>query len=251
MTRVTAAGAAVAAGLVLTGCAAGSFGSSDASEIVVGAASSTAVVLDLIVADWNASQEDTDVVVSYAGSASLREQVAAGAPIDVVITADEATMGDLLAAGHVDRVTPVATNAVVLAVRADSQLADATPAMALDPDLLLGVCAVGVPCGDAARSAAADADVTLRPDTETTSVRSLVRQLTDGELDVGVVYLTDIEASDGELVALDSFGSDTSNTYLAARSIDTANDGVTSEFVDFLVAPSARQRFVDAGFGLP
>ena len=61
-----------------------------------------------------------------------------------------------------------------------------------DADLLIGLCAEEVPCGQFGREALANAGVTPSIDTNEPDVRSLLTKVEAGELDAGIVYVTDV-----------------------------------------------------------
>ncbi|MCI0347718.1 MAG: substrate-binding domain-containing protein, partial [Chloroflexi bacterium] len=62
-------------------------------------------------------------------------------------------------------------------------------------ELLIGLCAEEVPCGRFAREALAKAGVTPRIDTNEPDVRALLTRVAAGELDAGIVYVTDTIAA--------------------------------------------------------
>src|SRR5690606_34956034 len=66
-----------------------------------------------------------------------------------------------------------------------------------DDELLIGLCAEGVPCGDFARQALAKAEVIPEVDTNETDARALITKIEAGELDAGIAYVTDVLASEG------------------------------------------------------
>jgi molybdate transport system substrate-binding protein len=62
-------------------------------------------------------------------------------------------------------------------------------------DLLIGLCAEEVPCGEFGREALANAGVTPAQDTDEPDVRSLLTKIEAGDLDAGIVYATDVLAA--------------------------------------------------------
>ena len=65
-----------------------------------------------------------------------------------------------------------------------------------DEALLIGLCAEEVPCGDFGRQALENAGVTPAIDTNEPDVRALLTKIAEGELDAGIVYVTDVLAPD-------------------------------------------------------
>ena len=221
--------------------------SSPDDALIVAAASSTAPVLDPLVDEW-AELLGRPIEVSYSGSSAIREQVRSGAPVDVVLVADEAILAELTADGLTDSGVVLASNAVVMATRSDDGVSDL--AAALDPGAILGVCAPGVPCGDGALDAAALAGVELMPDTEEPNVRSLLRKLLDGEVDAAAVYRSDVATTEGALVIVPGFEDASPNRYVAAT-VEAESDGAAQQLLELLSGAEAREAFADAGFGPP
>lgn len=162
---------------------------------VFAAASLTGVMAELETT-YEANHPSVDVVVNLAGSSTLRTQILEGAPADVVATANPQVMDDLVEAGMVaGSPRPFASNRLVIALAPGNPgrvrgLADLTR-----PELFVGLCAAGVPCGDLADSALAEAGVMVTPDTREPDARSLLGKIRSGELDAGLVYATDVAAA--------------------------------------------------------
>ena len=100
------------------------------------------------------------VVAVVAGSSTLLAQLAAGADADVLITADAATMDRAAAEGLVQGAPVViAANALVLATAAGNPGHVTGLGDLARGDLLVGLCAVEVPCGALAQRALEGAGV--------------------------------------------------------------------------------------------
>ena len=239
---------------LLTGC--GPDGGDDpaaapSQELLVSGAASLADVLGDLEAAFEDANPAVDVVVNLAASPVLRDQVLAGAPVDVLATADEATMQAVVDAGLVAG-GPVtfATNTLAIAVPAGNPAGVAGLSSLAEESLFVGLCAPGVPCGDLARSALADADVVPAVDSEEPDVRALLTKVAAGELDVGIVYATDVAAQAGAVDALPVPDSPTTR-YPAAVLADAPAPDVAQAFVAFLGSDEGRALLVARGFGAP
>ena len=188
------------------------------------------------------------VLVSLAGSATLREQLLAGAPADVFIPA---ASSHLTAVANERRLAApavlVAKNSLALAVPTGNPAQITGLADLARPELLVGLCAGTVPCGALAQIALAQAGITPSPDTEAANVSALATQLAAGELDVAIVYKTNTLA-DG-IALVEAVPGDAS--YPAGVLADTDNELVAQAFVEFLVSPGAQEIFTQHGFVLP
>lgn len=191
----------------------------------------------------------SDVTFSFAGSSALREQILAGAPADVIATADEATIDALVQAGVAGDPELLAANQLQLAVPAGNPAGVTGLADLADDDLLVGLCAAEVPCGRLAREVLTAAGVTPSPDTEEPDVRALLTKLAEAELDVGLVYRSDVAAAGGAVeVVADDLGPAAATTYPIAVLTDAADPDLAAEFVTFVRSAGGRAILLEHGF---
>lgn len=239
---------AVALAWALSAC------SSNSSGTVIFAASSLAAATDGINAALETDGTDPPEWV-LAGSSRLIAQVRDGARPDIVVAADASQLDQILDFGYVLVERPVIANRLVLAV-ADGNPAGVGGLDDLSRDApLLGFCAPEVPCGAAAVRIAAEVGVTMRPDTAEPNVRALARKLANGELDAGLVYVTDARSlglqmiDDARLADLGDCSHPAVTRYgiaVLAHGADTANPSPAMA-VDRYLLSDALQR---AGFEL-
>ena len=166
--------------------AAGCGSAAEDGEVVVMAASSLTDVIEIVF------EHRESVTPVMAGSSTLVAQLAAGAEADVLITADASTMERAVSEGLVGTAPVlIATNRLVLATPADNPGGVTRLADLARRDLLIGLCAAEVPCGQLAGQALGEAQITPAADTLEPNVRALAAKLSLGELDAGLVYATD------------------------------------------------------------
>lgn len=237
---------AVGGFVAMTGCAEGA----TASTVVVSAASSLTDAFGQMEDEFEAANPDIDVVVNLASSATLREQILDGAPVDVFASANESTMAELVTAGRAAG-TPVvfARNRLQIAVpRGNPGRVTGLSDFARD-GLLIGLCAEGVPCGDLARKALQAAAIEPSIDTNEANVRALLTKLEAGEIDAGIVYVSDLVAAGGEVEAID-FGE--ASGYIADYPIVVVEGGPNPEgaaaFVNFVVSEEGQRILANNGF---
>jgi molybdate transport system substrate-binding protein len=148
-----------------------------------------------------------DVKLSFAGSDELAAQIRKGVKPDVFAAANTKLPDELFAEGLVEKPTVFAGNELVIAVPADGSKIDSLDDLAAS-GTKLAIGAKGVPVGDytrkvldalpAARSKAIIANVrSNEPD-----VKGVVGKLTQGAVDAGFVYRSDVRAADDELKAI-------------------------------------------------
>ena len=221
--------------------------------ITVSAAASLTDVFPVIAAAFMKRFPGTSVKFNFGGSSALVQQVLAGAPVDVLATASEATMWKATNAGAVGRPLLFAKNSMAVVMPKDnpagiSRLSDLTR-----PGVLVGVCAVQVPCGAAAGDLLAKNSLTLRPVTLELDVRALLSKVVSGDLDAGIVYVTDVRAALDQVssVAIPSH-LNVLTTYPIAAVVDAPNPTAAAAFVAYVrYTPSAQGILRAYGFAKP
>ncbi len=188
------------------------------------------------------------VTVSFAGSARLAAQVEAGAPADVVATADAVSMAELVGAGLVEAPQDFATNRLTIAVPPGNPkgvrgLADLSRA-----DLQVVLADPSVPAGRYGRHALERAGVAVRPVSLELDVRSAAAKVASGEADAAIVYATDVPV--GAQVPIPEV-SNVAATYSVAVVRGTPLAGAAQAFVDRLLGPRGRDILLARGFGIP
>lgn len=196
---------------------------------------------------------DVDVKLSFAGSSDLVAQITEGAEADVFASADNKNMDKLvdadLAAGDP---AEFATNTLVIAVPPGNPAGVKTLSDLTKAGLQLVVCAPEVPCGNAARTVAEAAGLTLKPVSEEQSVSDVLAKVEAGEADAGLVYVTDVKGA-GDKVEGIAFPEAASvvNHYPLVAVEGSGNADLAQEWMDLVLSAEGQQVFADAGFGPP
>lgn len=219
-------------------------------HLVVLAAASLAPVLTELGDDLEAAHPGLQIDFSFAASSALAEQVVAGAPADVLLTASAATM--TTAAEHVVDKAVFAGNTLVIVTPPDNPGKVATLEDLTDGDLRLALCAEEVPCGAAAAQVIDKAGLTITPDTYAENVTAALTLAVAGEVDAALVYTTDAkDAGDDVLMIELPEASAVVNDYLVATVADAPNPTAARAFRDLLTSERGRSALADAGFRLP
>lgn len=243
----------VTACLLLAACSSGSAdtGDADKSALVVLAASSLTEAFGELEQSYEREHPEVDVQVSYDSSSTLAQQVLEGAPADVLATADEQTMASVtdeaLTGGEP---VPFASNILTLVTPVDDPggVCDVTD---LDSaDVTFAVCVPDAPCGQAAQALLALDDVAASPTTEQENVKSVLTQVTTGQVDAGLVYVTDAQAAGDQVrtVAIEN-ASEVVNSYPIAVLADAADPSAARAWVDLVTSPEGQRVLKSYGFG--
>lgn len=198
--RASAAAGLAAIALALGACS----GDDGQEEITVFAAASLTDAFGELATAFEAEHPGVTVRLSLAGSAALRTQILEGAPADVFASASPDEVAALAAAGLVREQRTLASNALVVATRADAIGSFADLAA---PGVRLVLAGEDVPAGRYARAALAlaDTDGTFGEDfarrvlanvrSNEANVRAALAKVELGEADAAIVYATDLAAA--------------------------------------------------------
>jgi molybdate transport system substrate-binding protein len=245
--------AAVALAVAALGLAACGGDSSDASsdQVVVSAASSLEPAFSVY-----AESAGIDAKQSFAGSDDLAAQIRQGVRPDVYAAANTSLPDELHAEGLVGKPVVFATNELVLAVPSDSGI-DSVSELA-EPDRTLAIGAEGVPVGDYTREVLGrlphdeGAAILANVRSEEPDVTGTVGKLTQGAVDAGFVYVTDVVAAGDALRAIHLPPRLRPDVAYGAAAVDGAsNPPGARQFVDGLLRGAGAAALRDAGFGPP
>lgn len=224
--------------------------------LTVFAAASLAGPFDEIGTAFGAAHPGVTVRYSYGGSSDLVSQLAAGAPADVLATADEPTMQQATDKSLVPESQLFATNNLAILVAPHNPLGLTGAKDLARPDLKLVVCAPQVPCGAATGRALKAAGVTISPVSEESNVTDTAGKVTSGQADAAVVYTTDVAKAEaaGTGTGVPLGVDQTPNRYpigVTAGGAAGANAGIARAYVAYVTGAEGQAILAKAGFGKP
>lgn len=255
-TRSAAALLAALSALLLTSCGTGGPDGARAESpdtvIRVFAAASLTDAFDELAREFQADNPGLDVELNLAGSSSLRAQILAGAPADVFASASAAVMAEVVAADAAAGTLTFATNRLQIAVPSGNPAGLTGIEDFGRPELFLGLCAEQVPCGALADAALEHAGVVPAVDTREPDVRALANKVALGELDAGIVYVTDVLALSSRLDGIDlPDRSSLEARYPIAPLTGADNVEGADAFIAFVLSAEGREILARHGFGAP
>lgn len=237
--------------VVLAAC--GDDGGSVEGEVLVSAAASLTDAFADVEAAFEDANPDVDIVLNLASSSSLREQILEGAPADVFASANTSNMDQVAEAGEVEGEAEIfVLNLLQIAVPSGNPAGVTGLEDFGREELLIGLCAEEVPCGDFAREALANAGVTPSIDTNEPDVRALLTKVEAGELDAGITYVTDVTSTGGTVDGVDI--PDDQNVvaeYPIAALSNAPNPDAAAAFVEFVLSDEGQAILAGYGFALP
>jgi len=233
--------------LAVMACWISSCGASSGQRVKVLTASSVAQVVESL--DENSElgvDSSTTIELVVDGSDRLVRRLITEGEGDVLVTADEVTMGAAADAGVLTGTPrPIALNRLAIVSHPSVDPPPGTLAELAEMDSL-AVCVPSAPCGRASLAAATTAGVRLTPTTEELSVRAVLTRVRSGEIDAGLVYRSDLQAA-GDSVNGVTLGPEVSEP--VTLMVATVSDRPEAQLVvDALIAEPARLRLGSAGF---
>lgn len=245
---------AIAALALLTACSpadADDDSSKKSEKLTVFAAASLHEVFTDLAEDFE-TEHGAAVALSFAGSSDLVAQLDAGAPADVLITADERTMGLAQDSDLIDgEPVLVASNFLVLVTPPDNPANVAGLDDSLDGANLV-LCAPQVPCGAASERLADLLEIELNPVSQEQSVTSVLGKVTSGQADAGLVYGSDAASAGEKVHKIDIPRSEEIvNLYPGALVKGASNSELGQKWLDMIAGPQGQAALTAAGFGTP
>jgi molybdate transport system substrate-binding protein len=199
----------VAIGALAVGACGGDDGSSGSGggggtpELTVSAAAS----LKAAFTNYGARFSAAKARFSFAGSDQLAAQIEQGVRPDVYAAANTKLPNDLYEKGLVEKPTVFAGNELVLAVPANGTKVASLQDLAKD-GVTIAIGAKDVPVGSYTRTVLAKmpagrrAAVLANVRSEEPDVSGITGKLTQGAVDAGFLYISDVRATDGKLKAI-------------------------------------------------
>jgi molybdate transport system substrate-binding protein len=248
MRRAVVAGLAV---LALAGCGGDDDNSASAkSRLVVSAAASMTEALTACARDF----PDATVRLSFAGSDELAAQIRQGVKPDVYAAANTRLPEELNAEGLLGRPVEFATNEFVLAVPDDSDI-DSVEDLTRD-GVKIAIGSESVPIGSYTRETLAklprDQEQAILDNVRSNEpdVKGIVGKLTQGAADAGFVYVTDVNATNGALKAIELPAELEPDVTYGAGVVEGARQPEQGQaFVDGLTDGPCADALEEAGFG--
>lgn len=201
---------------------------------------------------FEAAHPGTRVVLNFGPSSGLATQINQGAPADVFASASTRNMDQVVAAGVATSPTDFAGNVMEIAVppanpAGISQLSDLARST-----VKVALCQKAVPCGVSAARALSNANLTVTPVTQEVDVKSVLAKVTLGEVDAGVVYVTDVRAAGTKVKGVVIPADVNASTKYPIATLTKAPNKVTAQaFTDYVLSADGARVLAADGFTKP
>jgi molybdate transport system substrate-binding protein len=235
-----------------SGSASASGPASVTGQITVLAASSLQEAFTKLGSQFAAAHPGAKVVFSFGPSSGLAEQIGQGAPADVFASASTKTMDTVVSGGGAASSTNFVSNTMEIAVPPKNPAHIATVSDLARKGVKVALCQAAVPCGATALKVFDNAKIKVTPVTEEIDVKSTLSKVTLGEVDAGVVYVTDVRAAGPAVQGIEIPADlNASTTYPIAALTASKNKATARAFVDYVLSPPGLAALTAAGFSKP
>jgi molybdate transport system substrate-binding protein len=229
-----------------------------AADLTVSAAASLTHAFRELAPLFEAAHPGTRLNLNFAASGLLLQQIAKGAPVDVLASADQETMDQAQSQNLIraDKRRDFVSNRLVVIVPAASKNVPKTLADLTRPDharIAIGLPA-SVPVGRYTRSVLEGAKLweAIEPKAVgATHVRQVLDYVQRAEVDAGFVYATDAALMPDRVRVALAVPTPQPIRYPVAPLPAGPNAAMGEKFVDFLFTPPAQAVLARFGFGKP
>ena len=203
-----------------------------ASNVTVFAASSMTESFTQVGKQFEKAHSGIKIVFSFQASSTLITQIKAGAPADILVSAEPFSGG-----------SDYLVNRVVLGVPKTSAI---TKVSDLNNKKVTWIqCAHEVPCGSTADAALVGEGVTSRPISLEPKVSSAVAKLLAGEVDAAIIYRTDVLANK-KLRAIEFANKDAAKTSYQIAQL--SKNRWAASFKNYLQSKAVLKQLQNRGF---
>lgn len=257
--RLRAGLGAIAIAVTVAGCDTSSIAAGGSSHspaprgsITVSAAASLTESFRALDKQFEAAHPGVRITFNFGASSALAAQISQGAPADVFASASPTNMHSVVQAGAAHSPADFAKNTMEIAVPRDNPAGITQLADLAKPSVKVALCQPQVPCGAAAKQVFANAKITVKPVTLEADVKSTLTKVTLGEVDAGVVYVTDVKAAGVKVKGIViPTGLNASTDYPIALLTRAKNPVLAQAFVDYVQSAEGRAVLREAGFSSP
>src|SRR2546430_6473254 len=220
--------------------------------ITVFAASSLKDTFTQLGQQFEAANPGDTVKFSFGASSTLATQINSGAPADVFASASTKNMDQVVTKGTAPSPQNFAKNIMEVAVPPSNPAKVTSVNDLAKSSVKVALCQPLVPCGVVAAEVFKNAKITVKPVTLQPDVKSVLTQVELGNVDAGVVYVTDVEAASSKVKGVTIPANvNATTTYPIAALTHSKEQAIPAAFVGSALSPPGEQVLKAAGFEQP
>jgi molybdate transport system substrate-binding protein len=230
----------------------GSWSAPLSGSIRVFAAASLTEAFGTLGKRFQASHPATTVTLSFGASSTLATQITQGAPADVFASAAPKNMDTVVRAGDASAPVVFAKNSMEIAVPPANPARITAVADLARSGVKVALCQPQVPCGAAAAALFGRAKITVKPVTLEADVKSTLAKVRLGEVDAGVVYVTDVKAAGSDVLGVPITAAVNASTAYPIAALTTAKNPLLAQaFLAYVRSTKGQAVLTQAGFSAP
>lgn len=224
------------------------------TTLTISAAASLQTALGAIKEQYEDLNPEVEIVYNFGSSGTLQQQIAQGAPVDLFFSAGEAPFQKLLTDGLIEEKqrTNLLSNELVVIVPKENDL----EIQALEDLIKARTIAIGTPESVPAGQYGVEAltklqlwDALQTKAVYAKDVRQVLTYTASANVDVGIVYKTDVLTSDNvTVIATIPAQSHAPIIYPVGIVKDRPHTEEVQQFYDFLLSADAMEQFENYGF---
>jgi molybdate transport system substrate-binding protein len=200
--------------------------------------------------------EGADVRFSFAGSDDFAAQIRQGVSPDVYAAANTSLPDELHEDDLLEKPATFVTNRLVVGVPAGSDIDEVTDLEQSGVEVVIGdeEVPVGIYTREVLKALGPEAEQAILANVASSEpdVAGIVGKLTQGAVDAGFIYRSDVDAAAGEIEEVPIPAKASPDVaYGIAVTTDAAQPELAREFLDGVVAGDGQRILLDAGFGPP
>jgi molybdate transport system substrate-binding protein len=232
--------------------AASSSSAAATGTITVFAAASLQGTFTQLGKQFEAANPGDTVKFSFGASSALATQINSGAPADVFASAATKNMDQIVTTGNASNPQNFAKNVMEVAVPPSNPAKVTSVNNLAKSSVKTALCQPQVPCGVVAAGVFKNAKITVKPVTLQPDVKSVLTQVELGNVDAGMVYVTDVQAAGTKVKGVTISASDNASTlYPIAALTHSKSPSIAQAFVAYVLSPPGEQVLKAAGFEQP
>jgi molybdate transport system substrate-binding protein len=201
---------------------------------------------------FEAAHPGDTVKFSFGPSSGLATEITSGAPADVFASAATANMDQVVSAGDASNPQNFAKNIMEVAVPPSNPAKVKSVNDLAKRSVKVALCQPQVPCGVVAAEVFKNAGITVKPVTLQPDVKSVLSQVELGNVDAGMVYVTDVMAAGTKVKGVTIPANDNASTLYPIATITSSKQKSEAQaFVAYVLSPAGQQVLTAAGFEKP
>jgi molybdate transport system substrate-binding protein len=161
-------------------------------------------------------------------------------------------MDQVVTAGQAAAPTNFASNVMEIAVPPANPAGITRLSDLAKSGVKVALCEQAVPCGATAQKVFTNAKLSVTPVTLEVDVRAVLTKVTLGEVDAGVVYVTDVRSAGSRVKGVEvPAGVNASTEYPIATLTKGPNESSAKAFTEYVLSPAGASVLTAAGFAKP